>query len=396
MIRASCLSPTEFCESKMGDWLAKSDALFNLNDAPAIREVVMRSKLKLTPQISLAAVLVALIGTMRLIELTANASAQEPSPSVRSNGATQKHWDATAPGRVEPASQAIRIAAPIVGRIAEVLVKANDKVFAGELLIRLDDDEARARLAGTEAQVALHQRARNDERRKGSEERRREDDALAEAERSVVEAQAALDKAAAAKGAARSDELDAARATLSRAQAHFREQRDRLAAINAQGLPLPTRVEGELSVARADLMVAEVALEKTRIRTPLAGTVLQVQAKVGELALPSSEHPLVLLGDVSTLQVRAELDERDFVKVRVGQHVLVRAHAFRDREFQGRVSSIAQYVETGRMTSAEQRKLSDIDVAEVIVELTDPGPLVVGMQVDAYFSSEMPDQQGAR
>jgi HlyD family secretion protein len=48
------------------------------------------------------------------------------------------------------------------------------------------------------------------------------------------------------------------------------------------------------------------------------------------------------------------------------------------------------------MTSAEQRKLSDIDVAEVTVELTDPGPLVVGMQVDAYFSSETPDQQGAR
>ena len=48
------------------------------------------------------------------------------------------------------------------------------------------------------------------------------------------------------------------------------------------------------------------------------------------------------------------------------------------------------------MTSAEQRKLSDIDVAEVIVALTDPGPLVVGMQVDAYFSYETPEEQGAR
>jgi HlyD family secretion protein len=357
----------------------------------------MGSKLRPTQQVSFAALLVALIGTMLLVEVTANAGAQEPSPSVRSNGSPQKHWDATAPGRVEPASQAIRIVAPITGRIAEVFVKVNDKVFAGELLARLDDDEAQARLAGAEAQVALHQRARNDERRKSSEERRREEDAVAEAERSVVQAQAALDKAAAAKGGpARGDELEAARASLSRAQAHFREQRDRLAAMNAEGLFLPTRPEGELAVARADLTAAEAALERTRIRAPLAGTVLQVQAKVGEMALPSSEHPLVLLGDMSSLRVRAELDERDFVKVRVGQHVLVRAHAFRDREFQGIVSSIAQYVETGRMTSAEQRKLSDIDVAEVMVELTDPGPLVVGMQVDAYFSSETPDQQGAR
>jgi HlyD family secretion protein len=357
----------------------------------------MGSKLRPTQQVSFAALLVALIGTMLLVEVTADAGAQEPSPSVRSNGSPQKHWDATAPGRVEPASQAIRIVAPITGRIAEVFVKVNDKVFAGELLARLDDDEAQARLAGAEAQVALHQRARNDERRKSSEERRREEDAVAEAERSVVQAQAALDKAAAAKGGpARGDELEAARARLSRAQAHFREQRDRLAAMNAEGLFLPTRPEGELAVARADLTAAEAALERTRIRAPLAGTVLQVQAKVGEMALPSSEHPLVLLGDMSSLRVRAELDERDFVKVRVGQHVLVRAHAFRDREFQGIVSSIAQYVETGRMTSAEQRKLSDIDVAEVMVELTDPGPLVVGMQVDAYFSSETPDQQGAR
>ena len=115
------------------------------------------------------------------------------------------------------------------------------------------------------------------------------------------------------------------------------------------------------------LTAAVAALERTRIRAPLTGTVLQVQAKVGEMAVPSSEHPLVLLGDVTALQVRAELDERDFVKVRVGQRVLVRAHAFRDREFQGRVAWIAQYVQTARMTSAEQRKLSDIDVAEVIV-----------------------------
>jgi HlyD family secretion protein len=357
----------------------------------------MGSKFKLlAQQTSLAAVLVAVIGTILLIDLTANSGAQETSPPARSNGAPQKHWDATAPGRVEPSSQMIRIAAPIAGRIAEVPVKVNDKVFAGELLVRLDDDEAQARLAGAEAQVALHLRARNDEKRKSSEDRRREEDAVADAETSVVQAQAALDKAPAAKGAARGDEIEAARAALARARAHFREQRDRLAASNAAGLALPTRAEGELSVARADLTVAEAALEKTRIRAPLAGTVLQVQAKVGEMALPSSEHPLVLLGDVSALRVRAELDERDFVKVRVGQHVQVRAHAFRDREFQGRVSSIAQYVEAGRMTSAEQRKLSDIDVAEVIVELTDPGPLVVGMQVDAYFSSETPEQQGAR
>jgi HlyD family secretion protein len=379
----------------MDGWLAKSDAPLRLNDRPATAEVLMGSKLKLTQQISLAAVFVAVIDTIALLAPAANLDAQEPSSSIRST--PQKHWDATAPGRVEPSSQTIRVAAPIVGRIAEVVAKVNEKVFAGELLVRLDDDEARARLVGAEAQVALHQRTRNDERRKGSDERRRDEDAVAEAERSVVQAQAALDKTATAKrGAGSGDELEATRAALSRAQGRLREQRDRLAALNAEGATLPTRAEAELTAARADLAAAVATLENTRIRAPLAATVLQVQAKVGEMAVPSSEHPLILLGDVTALQVRAELDERDFVKVRVGQRVLVRAHAFRDREFQGRVASVAQYVEAARMTSAEQRKLSDIDVAEVIVALTDPGPLVVGMQVDAYFSSEPPEEQGTR
>ena len=49
------------------------------------------------------------------------------------------------------------------GRIAEVLAKTNDKVFAGELLVRLDDEEARARVVVAEAQVALRKRSRNDQ-----------------------------------------------------------------------------------------------------------------------------------------------------------------------------------------------------------------------------------------
>src|SRR5262249_56271582 len=66
-------------------------------------------------------------------------------------------------GRVEPLSREIRIAASVPGRIAEVLVRANDKVFAGELLVRLDDEEAAARVAAAEARVALAKRARNDQ-----------------------------------------------------------------------------------------------------------------------------------------------------------------------------------------------------------------------------------------
>ena len=59
----------------------------------------------------------------------------------------------------------------------------------------------------------------------------------------------------------------------------------------------------------------------------------------------------MLLGDVSALRVRAELDERDLVKVRVGQRVVVRADAFRGREFDGKVASIDQVVGPGRINA---------------------------------------------
>src|SRR5262249_59837652 len=73
-----------------------------------------------------------------------------------------KRWQTVAPGRVEPVSGSIKIAAPVMGVIAQVLVKVNDKVAAGELLIRLVDTEARARLAPAEAQGAFRLRARDE------------------------------------------------------------------------------------------------------------------------------------------------------------------------------------------------------------------------------------------
>ena len=43
----------------------------------------------------------------------------------------------------------------------------------------------------------------------------------------------------------------------------------------------------------------------------------------------------------------------------------------------------------GALSSQGQRnKLTDVDVADVMVDLTDPGPLAVGMQADVYFSSD--------
>jgi HlyD family secretion protein len=320
--------------------------------------------------------------------------AEEAQRATRVEAQDDKRWQAVAPGRVEPTSGEVKIAASVVGVIGEVLVKANDKVFAGEPLFRLQDNEAQARLATAEAQVALRKRARNDESPSSrASTRRKAEDGVADAEKAVVDAQAALDKAAIDRRAGRGSDadVDAARTALTRAQDRVKQQKAELRRVEADtNTPLPTSVEGQLNVARTELAAAQAAIDKMTIRAPLTGTVLQVNARAGELASPSGTQPLVLLGDVTALRVRAELDERDFGEIKIGQPALVRAAAFRGRDFAGKVSFIAPLVEPARINARGQRNVTDVDVIEVLIDLAEPDALAVGMKVDVYFRPDAP------
>ena len=340
------------------------------------------------------------LGAAVLIALAcASPRAQENSLAAERDAANK--WEATAPGRVEPASGEVKISALAAGRIADVLVAANDKVFAGEPLIRFDDREALARLAEAQVQAQMRQRVRDDEAKKGSGDRGRASDAVAEAEQAVADAQGKLDRAV--DDARRADRppiddaaASAARAALAQSQDELRKRREAFSSIAASA-GLPAFPESELEIARANLRLARIALENTRVRAPIDGTVLRVNARAGEVAAPLQQEPLLVLGDVSSLRVRAELDERDSGKIKVGQSVSVRANAFKDRAFSGKVARIAQFVGPSRLTAQSPRgKLNDVDVVEVLIDLTDPGPLTVGMQADVYFQSETRAESGSK
>jgi HlyD family secretion protein len=336
------------------------------------------------------------LGLVALVCAGARLDAQETNQETTGQrsepAAGEKGWQAVAPGLVEPRSGEIRITAATPGRIGEVLVQPKDQVFAGQLLVRLDDEEVRVRLANAEAQIAMRQRARKDQSASGrAAERRRAEDAEFDAQRTVIAARTVLDATTAKKrGGTGSDrDIDAARASLARALEQLTEHKAELRRVEAEtGTPLPTAVEGQLNVARVDLLAANAAIEKLMIRAPIGGTVLQVDAKPGELASPSAARPLLVIGDLSTMRVRAEVDERDFSEVKLGQPVLVRTSAFGAREFAGKVVAIAPIVEQSRIGARGGRNLSDVNIVEVLVDLTEPGPLVVGMKVDVYFRQD--------
>jgi HlyD family secretion protein len=328
--------------------------------------------------------------------VVAAAAQQTGAPGTARDLVDDKSWQAVAPGLVEPLSGEIKITAPVIGRINEVLVSANDKVLAGEPLVLLDDKEARARVATAQAQIAMSKRARNDQSAGKAADRRKAEDAVADAEGALVETRDAFDKVAIEKRAGGGSDADlaAARSAWTSARDSLTQKRAQLRKVETEsGTPLPTQSEGQLNVVRTELRLAVVELENLTIRAPIAGTVLQVNAKVGELAAPSSPRPLISLGDISTLRVRAELDERDISKIKPGNKVVVRADAFRGREFAGKVAAVAPMVQAGHINSSGSRNLTDYSVAEVLIDLADPGPLVVGMKVDVYFQ---PDNSAAK
>jgi HlyD family secretion protein len=316
------------------------------------------------------------------------------TPSLQTTHAEEafdrKIWQAVAPGRVEPWSGEIRIGSAAMGRVGEVLVKVNDIVFAGEALMRLEDEETRNRHAKAELQYSLRKRSRPNATGKNAE-RRKLEDAVGDSERAVVEQRAALDRTAAAKraGTGSDGDLTAARKKLADARDQLRERRAELAKFEADAPNLaPADPEGVFPMAQLDLRGAEAALDNLIVRAPIDGTVLQINIRRGELAAPSAPQPLVVVGDVSKLRVRAEIDERDYGEIKVGQRVVVRSPAFRGRDVAGTVSSVAPIIEPGRIGARGQRSPTDVNVAEVVIDLAEAGPLAVGMKVDVYFSRD--------
>lgn len=314
------------------------------------------------------------------------------SSSARADAAGPRpQWAASATGRIEPKDNEIRLSPQIGGRIVEVAVRTAERVVKGDILVRLDDEDHWTRHAAAEAEAHVRKRERDeDPDSKGTNDRRRLEDAAFDADRALFRARMAFDDAQIALRAGRVNQLtlDDARSKIQAAEEKAVTERAALARLIAQGAPLPTRLEASLAAARSDLALAEQAIERTRIRAPADGTVLSVPARAGELTAPSPESVLVTFGDLSSLKVRAEVEERDATRVKIGQRIVVRADAYPDREFEGKVTSIASALGTPRINTRGPRRPTDVEVLEVQATLDGTPPLLTGMRVDVFFRNE--------
>ena len=297
-------------------------------------------------------------------------------------------WVAAAPGRVEPKSGELRIGTGLLGRVTKVHAKVDDKVEEGELLVELDDAEARARLTSAETQAEALREEREKQFASGREDVRKAEDAIYSAERAVTGARIELDYALSAKRSGNGSDQTVADARKRLTEANERLERERLQFVKAQSkanLPAPSSAESAVSAARTEVRMAEALLDKTRIRAPQAGTVLQVNAKNGEIVAPSPDAPLVVMGDMTSVRVKAEADEGDISKITVGQKVFVRSLSFPGKEFEGVVARLAPTLASPKIGPRGPRRSNDVEVREVTVDMDGQVPLLPGMRVDAFF-----------
>jgi ABC exporter DevB family membrane fusion protein len=315
-------------------------------------------------------------------------SAPAPVPAAPANVDGKAAWVA-APGRVEPISEEMRLGFDLAGKIREVLVEEGDRVKQGQVLARLAADELPARvdaaeqaLAASEAAFAKVVAGARDMERK-------------EARAAVDEAKAVLDVAKVENERRRrllSREV-LSKEEADRAEREYKVATERLDAARQRFRLVddPTREEdvkralAEVGQARARLEEARALAEKGVIRSPIDGVVLRKHRRAGEMVSVSFDTPVVTVGDVSRLRVRADVDERDIDKVAVGQKAILMAEAYGDKRFLGHVSRVAGILGKKNIRTDDPAEKNDTRILETLVDVDDPAELPVGLRMDVFI-----------
>lgn len=161
----------------------------------------------------------------------------------------------------------------------------------------------------------------------------------------------------------------------------------RVESLHARKLIAPEQYEASLAaleMTEAQLAQAQDQFDKTTIRAPISGTVVQVNIKEGEaVMIGTMNNPgtvMMVIADMSVMQALVEVDETDVVEMAVGHPADVEVDALPDRRFPGRVTRLG-YMPVQNLLTAASQQGTDFEV-EVTLDSSAPS-LRPGMSVHA-------------
>lgn len=261
-----------------------------------------------------------------------------------------------ATGIIEALSENVAIGVPVSGLVAEVFVEVNDSVKAGQALFRIDDRDLQAQLVKLRSMV--------------------------EVANSKVEVQNAnLAKA--------QDLLDRVKSVTDIRALSVDEIRARENDVRINQAQL-LATKAELNASKADVQQQEMLVDRLMVKAPKAGVILQLNTREGEFAANISKSPLMVLGDLDKLQVRADVDEQNAVRIRNGQPATAYVKGDTKNPVTLQFVRVEPYVIPKVSLTGASTERVDTRVLQVIYSMQrskDATPLYVGQQVDVYIDA---------
>ncbi len=274
------------------------------------------------------------------------------------------------------------------GRVKSVKVKVNQRVKKGEVLLELDDFEARnqvlqAKAALATAQALLMKAQRGPEHKKEliAEKQAMIDAAQIKAEAANVWYKRQQDLAK--DNLATKDEVTKARldheALLAEINAHKR-------ALDAVKLIRPEDeiklAQSKVDLAKAKLALAERVVSEHLLKAPYDGFVLQLMANVGDTFGPQTQEPAMTFCSDEELIIRAEVEQEFADNITIGMSAKMEDDSRNGGEWTGKVTRISRWFGPRRSRRYEPRQFNDVRTLECIIKLDKPDPnLRIGQRV---------------
>ena len=245
-------------------------------------------------------------------------------------------------GKVRPVED-FEAHAPAAATVRRVLAHQGDHVQAGQLLLQLDDSEARARAAKGLASLKAAQADLHSIQTGGSHEEvliTQSELVKARSERDAAKRNLETLQQLQQQGAASPAEVEEARTRLKLAQAtvSFLEQKE----TDRYSHPEIAKVKAEQEEARAAYEAAEDTLRGSSVRAPRSGIVYSLPVRVGSYVNPGDL--LVQVADLRSVQVVGYVDEPEIGRLASGQKVTVTWDALPGRIWQGTITRVPSTV----------------------------------------------------